>query len=103
MLDSIKKTLLSAGTALIQSPTVMRLLQDERIMKVLMKILMTRGKIEGVVDGQLERLAHRLHLATRDEMRELKRALRRVEEQIDQARAGRQARGDNGASDHQGA
>lgn len=102
MLDSIKKKLLSAGTTLLQSPTVMRLLQDERIMKVLMKILMTRGKLEGQVDGQLERLAHRLHLATRDEMRELKRALRRVEEQLEQHSA-RQARGGNGASEHQGA
>lgn len=83
MLDGLKKAMIAQGAKLAQSPAVMKLLQNERVMKGLMQALMLRGKVEGVVDHQVEKLARSLQLATRDEVRELQRALRRIEEQLD--------------------
>lgn len=83
MLEGFKKALISQGAKLAQSPAMMKLLQNERIMKGLMQALMLRGKVEGLVDQQVEKLAKSLQLATRDEVRELQRALRRIEEQMD--------------------
>jgi hypothetical protein len=83
MLDGLKKALISQGAKLAQSPAMMKLLQNERVMKGLMQALMLRGKVEGLVDQQVEKVAKSLQLATRDEVRELQRALRRIEEQMD--------------------
>jgi HAMP domain-containing protein len=101
MIESVKKALLSGGARVLQSPTVLKLLQNERVMKVLMQALMTRGKIEGVVDGQLEKLARRLQLATQDEVRELKRALRRLEQEVERrGETDHMPRPGNGAAEH---
>ena len=93
MLDGLKRALIAQGAKLAQSPAAMKLLQNERIMKGLMQALMLRGKVEGLVDQQVERLARSLQLATRDEVRELQRALRRIEEQMDHRSAGRDRSG----------
>lgn len=83
MLDALKKAVIAQGAKLAQSPAVMKLLQNERVMKGLMQALMLRGKVEGLVDQQVEKVARSLQLATREEVRELQRALRRIEEQLD--------------------
>ena len=83
MLDSFKKMLVEQGSKLLQSPAVMKLLQNEKLMKAAMQTLMLRGRIEGAMDEQLEKIAKRLQLATREEVREVQRALRRLEEQAE--------------------
>jgi hypothetical protein len=93
MLDGVKRALLEQGAKLAQSPAVMKLLQNERIMKGLMQALMLRGKVEGLVDQQVEKLAKSLQLATREEVRELQRALRRIQEELDRKDGGNGAEG----------
>lgn len=96
MLDGVKKALIAQGAKLAQSPAMMKLLQNERIMKSLMQALMLRGKVEGLVDQQVEKLAKSLQLATRDELKELQRALRRIEEQMDRKPANGSSNGTGG-------
>src|SRR5688572_1189213 len=99
MLDALKKALVARGAKLAQSPAVLRLLQNEQVMKGLMGALMLRGKVEGMVEGQVEKLARSLQLATREEVRDLQRALRRLEEQLERRErdgsSGRPAPGDD--------
>jgi polyhydroxyalkanoate synthesis regulator phasin len=67
---------------LLQDPRVAKLLADPRAQKALMQGLRFRGRVQEQIDQRLERMARRLNLATAREVRELKRTIRRLEEQL---------------------
>ncbi len=67
---------------LLQDPRVAKLLADPRAQKALMQGLRFRGRVQERIDLRLERMARRLNLATAREVRELKRTIRRLEEQL---------------------
>ncbi|MDH3623334.1 MAG: hypothetical protein OES69_00125 [Myxococcales bacterium] len=67
---------------LLQDPRVAKLLADPRAQKALMQGLRFRGRVQERIDQRLERMARRLNLATAREVRELKRTIRRLEEQL---------------------
>ncbi len=66
----------------LQDPRVAKLLADPRAQKALMQGLRFRGRVQEQIDQRLERMARRLNLATAREVRELKRTIRRLEEQL---------------------
>lgn len=83
----VKKFLTEKGLQLLQDPRVAKLMQDERVSKAMMQAFQTRSKLQESFDETVEQVAKRLGLVTKKEVRELKRAMRRLETELRQARS----------------
>jgi len=83
---NLKRFLSQKGMKLMQDPRFMKLMQDERVMKAMMSAFQLRGKIQESFDQRVERVAKTLNLATKAEVRELKRTLRKMEQELEKAR-----------------
>jgi cell division FtsZ-interacting protein ZapD len=81
-MSSIKKTLVKQGLKLMGDPRVVKLMQDERVMKAVMQMMNVPGKVTSFTNEQIEKLAKAMSLATEDEVKDLKRQIRRLEEEI---------------------
>jgi cell division FtsZ-interacting protein ZapD len=81
-MSSIKKSLMKQGMKLMTDPRVQKLMQDERVMKALMQMMNVPGKVQSFTNEQVERLAKAMSLATEDEVKDLKRQVRRLEEEL---------------------
>jgi hypothetical protein len=81
-----KKFVTDQGVKLIQDPRFMKLVQDERVMQAAMQVIQLRGKINDSIDQSVDHIARKLNLATKKEIRDLKRALSRVEEDLRNAK-----------------
>ena len=81
-MSSLKKTLMKQGMKLMADPRVMKLMQDERVMKALMQMMSMPGKVQTFTVEQVEKLAKAMSLATEDEVKDLRRTVRRLEEEI---------------------
>lgn len=79
---SLKKNLLEQGMKMIGDPRVQKLMQDERVMKALMQMMSVPGKMQTFTNEQVEKLAKAMSLATEDEVRDLRRTVRRLEEEV---------------------
>ena len=79
---SLKKSLLEQGMKLLSDPRVMKLMQNEQFMKAMMTAISMPGKIDGFTKEQAEKFAKRMSLATAEEVRDLKRTIRSLEDQI---------------------
>ena len=79
---SLKKTLLKQGMKLISDPRVTKLMQDERVMKAVMTAMSMPGKVQSFTNEQLQNVAKAMALATEDEVNDLKRTVRRLEDEI---------------------
>ena len=77
---------------LIKDPRVVKVMQDPRVMKAVAKGFELKGKVQQQFDQRVESLATSLNLATKAEVRELKRTIRKLERDL------KKASGDNGAS-----
>jgi cell division FtsZ-interacting protein ZapD len=81
-MSSLKKTLLKQGMKLMTDPRVMKMMQDERVMKAVMQMMNVPGKVQSFGNEQIEKLAKAMSLATEDEVKDLKRQIRRLEEEV---------------------
>ncbi len=79
---SIKKSLMKQGMKLMSDPRVMKLMQDERVMKAVMTAMSMPGKMQDFTQEQAERIAKAMALATEDEVKDLQRTVRKLEEEI---------------------
>ena len=70
------------GMKLMTDPRVMKLMQDERVMKAVMQMMTVPGKVQSFTNEQIEKLAKAMSLATEDEVKDLKRQIRRLEEEV---------------------
>jgi hypothetical protein len=91
---SLKKTLMRQGMKLMSDPRVMKLMQDERMMKMLMQVMSMPGKVQSFTHDNAERLAKVMALATEDDVKDLRRTVRRLEEEV--ARLQRESDATNG-------
>ena len=82
---SFKKTLMSQGMKLMQDPRVMKMMQDPRFLKAMAKGFEIKGKVQQEFDTRVEHMANSLNLATKAEVRELKRTLRKHERDLKKA------------------
>lgn len=83
---ALKDLLMKQGSKLLQDPRFMKLMQDERVMKAVMNAMQLRGKVQESFDQRVERLAKTLNLATEKEVKELKRNIRKLERELDDAK-----------------
>lgn len=81
--DFVKKQ----GMKVIQDPRFVKVMQDERIMKTVMKGFQLKQQAQEQFDARVERIAKQLNLATRGELRDLKRSLRKMEQELEKERA----------------
>lgn len=79
------KSLMKQGTKLLQDPRVMKALQDPRVMKAVSKGFEIKGKVQQQFDASVEQMANNLNLATKAEVRELKRTIRKLERELKKA------------------
>jgi cell division protein FtsB len=70
------------GMKLMTDPRVMKMMQDERVMKAVMQMMNVPGKVQSFGNEQVEKLAKAMSLATEDEVKDLKRQIRRLEEEV---------------------
>ena len=85
---SLKEKLVSEGMKLASNPSVTKLLQDERVTRLLLQGLAMPGKVASFTQEQREHLAKTLGLATADEVRDLKRTVQSLEEEVARLRRG---------------
>lgn len=71
---------------LMGDPRVSKLLQDERVMKAMMQAFQLKGKVQESFDQRVESIAKTFNLATKAEVRELKRTLRKMESELERAK-----------------
>jgi hypothetical protein len=81
-MSTLKNSLIAQGIKLMSDPRVVKLMQDERVMKALMQMMTVPGKVQSFTNEQVERLAKAMSLATEDEVLDLKRQIRRLEEEV---------------------
>jgi len=81
-----REQLWSQASKLMEDPRVAKLAQDERVLKVAMQVFQLRGKVQAEVDRRVAVVAKSLNLATRSELRDLKRKVRRLEQDLGSAR-----------------
>lgn len=83
---SMKAYLTKQGMKVMQNPQFMKLMQDERVMKLAMQAFQLRGKVQEHVDQKVHAVARSLNLATAKDLRELKRNLRKLEQELQNAK-----------------
>jgi polyhydroxyalkanoate synthesis regulator phasin len=81
-MSSLKKTLMQKGMKLMSDPRVMKLMQDERVMKALMTAMSVPGKAQNLAREQFENVAKAMALATEGEVKDLRRTVRKLEEEL---------------------
>ncbi len=86
-MSSLKKTLMQQGMKLMTDPRVMKVMQDERVMKAVMAAMSAPGKAQTYAREQLENVAKAMALATEGEMKDLRRTVRKLEEEVARLRA----------------
>lgn len=83
---ALKDFVTKKSLELMQDPRVSKLMQDERVMKAMMRAIQLRGQFQENLDQRIDEVAKSLNLATKKEVRELKRSLRRMQQELDRAK-----------------
>jgi cell division FtsZ-interacting protein ZapD len=81
-MSSLKKALLKQGLKLISDPRVVKWMQDERVMRMVMRAMSMPGKAQSFAREQLEHAARVMSLATEGEVKDLRRTVRRLEDEL---------------------
>jgi cell division FtsZ-interacting protein ZapD len=86
-MGSLKKSLLEQGMRLMSDPRVVKLMQDDRVMKAVMAAMSMPGRAQSFAKDQAEHIAKAMALATEGEVRDLQRTVRKLEEELARLRA----------------
>jgi cell division FtsZ-interacting protein ZapD len=81
-MSSLKKTLMQQGMKLMSDPRVVKMMQDERVMKAVMAAMSVPGKAQSLAKEQLENVAKAMALATESEVKDLRRTVRKLEDEL---------------------
>ena len=82
-----KQLLTEQSMKLMQDPRVQKVMQDERVVKTMMRGLQMRQQVQAQVDERVETVAESLNLATKKELREIKRSTKKMERDRSKAQA----------------
>jgi hypothetical protein len=81
-MGALKDRLLKQGMKWMSDPRVMKLMQDERLMKAVMTAASMPGRAQGLAKDAKESLARAMALATEGEVNDLRRTLRKLEDEL---------------------
>lgn len=84
----LKQELINKALKLMQNPSVAKAVQNPKVINGVMSALKLRSDVEKNVGASMKVIAKRLNLATESEMRELRRAIQRLERELADERAG---------------
>jgi cell division FtsZ-interacting protein ZapD len=84
--SSIKNKLMEQGMKLMSDPRVGKLMQDPRVMKAVMSAMSVPGKVQSLTNDGVEKIAKAMALATEQEVDDLKRTVRKLEDELTQLR-----------------
>jgi len=87
----LKEQLMNQAMKMMQDPRVMKAMQNPKVMQTVMGAIQMRAKMQHEMDAQIEKVAKTLKLATRAEVRELKRALTNLERELQKKQQGKSA------------
>ena len=79
---ALKKTFADQGMKILSDPRVLKLMQDERWTKVMMAALSIPGRLQSFSDEQKEAFAKAMGFASQDEVNDLRRTVRSLEERL---------------------
>jgi hypothetical protein len=88
-MSTLKETLLDQGLKWMSDPRVMKLMQDERLMKAVVAAMSVPGKAQSFAKEQIESVVKAMALATEADVKDLRRTVRRLEDEIASMRAER--------------
>ena len=97
-MSSLKKSLMQQGMRLMSDPRVMKLMQDERVMKAVMAAMSVPGKAQTFAKERMEGVAKAMALATEDEVKDLRRTVRKLEEELTRLKGEQAAASASGGS-----
>ena len=86
-MSSLRNRLLKQGMKWMSDPRVVRLMQDERFMKLMMLALSVPGKAQTFARERVETLARAMALATEGEVKDLRRTVRKLEDELRQLKS----------------
>jgi hypothetical protein len=81
-MTELKKKLMKQGMKLMTDPRLMKLMSDERVMKAMMGMMAVPGKVQTFTQEQIDKIAKSMNLATEEEVKELRRTIRRLEDDM---------------------
>jgi len=81
-MSSLKKGLIRQGLRLMSDPRVVKWMQDERVMRMVMRALSVPARAQSFAKEQLENAAKAMALATEAEVKDLRRTVRRLEDEL---------------------
>jgi len=79
---SWSSALVKGGMNLISDPRVVKIMQDERVLKAITQVINMPGKVQDFTQGNVEKIAKAMALATETEVKDLRRTVRRLEEEV---------------------
>lgn len=84
---SMKEKILERGMKLISDPRVVRLISNPRVMHAVGMAFELRGKAQATYEAKVKQIAKTLKLATPEEVAELKRTIRTLQDALVEAEA----------------
>jgi len=81
-MSAIKRSLMNQGMKLMSDPRVIKLMQDERVMKAVMAAMSMPGKAQSFARERVEGIAKAMALATQGEVKDLRRTVRKLEDDL---------------------
>lgn len=86
-----KSRVMKKGMEILQDPRTQKVMQDERVTKVAMQAFQLRGKVQEEIDQRVETVAKSLGLVTKNDVRELKRTIKKLETEMKKQAESRKA------------
>ena len=83
---SVKSRLVQSGMKLAGDPAILKLFQDERVIKGLMALTNRPGQVNSIAEEQAVKIAKYFGLATTREVQDLRRMVRSLEDEITELR-----------------
>ena len=74
------------GKKLIADPRVKDLMKDPRVVNGMMRAIQLRGEVQESFEKRVEDIAHSLNLATTQELKDLRRQMKKMERELEKAR-----------------
>jgi hypothetical protein len=84
---ALREKLMAEGLKLANNPQVAKLMQDERFMKLVMAAVAMPGRVATFTTEQKEQFAKTMGLASSDEVRDLQRTVRSLEDEVARLKA----------------
>jgi hypothetical protein len=83
----VKKAAMDQLMKLMQNPKVMQVAMNPNVMGTVMKAMALRGKVSSAASTATQTVAKSLNLTSRDEVKELRRTVRRLEDLVNEMEA----------------